>query len=150
MARQQQITIVSRAALLLVMLLPAHAAPEPLAVVSLSGEYRQIPKQVTLILEDSRVVASNIRLGRMDPVALEPEESVERTAEANAVLVVITNQRLLGYGSVIGWREIARETGEPVESVTVEDFAAFVTTGFRYLNFNAATGIWASAPRGPR
>jgi len=124
----------------------ALAGPGVLSA-NVDGTYRQIPKQVTLILEPGRVIASNIRLSRIDPVALQASEVVEQTAEANAVLVVATNQRMLGYGAVVGWREIARLPGETLEAVTVEDFAAFVVTGQRYLNFNADTGLWAAGDR---
>ncbi|MEE4185491.1 MAG: hypothetical protein V2J12_06980 [Gammaproteobacteria bacterium] len=146
---QQPTTFAVAVALLLAALIPAGFT-RPLAAGVLGYENRQIPKQVALIVEDRRVIASNTRLGRMDPVLLEADEVIETTAEAEAVLLVITNHRLLGYGPVIGWRMLAREPGEPVESVVAADFAAFVTTGARYLNFNAANGIWAAEARSSR
>ena len=143
-------TTVACAGLLLASVLAsAQAGPLHLHLITagLDGACRQIPKQVKLIAEEDRLIASNIRLSRVDAEPLADGEQVEQTAEAEAVIVVATNQRLLGYGAVVGWRAIPRETSETLESIVVEDFAGFVVTGQRYLNFNGDTGLWAAEPR---
>lgn len=111
------------------------------------GVNRDVPRQLQLIAEPGRLLASNIRLGRIDEWLLEDGEAVSRTATANAVLAAATGSRLLAYGPVIGWREFELEPGEQVEAMEAEDYALFVTTDRRYLNFSADTGIWAEIAR---
>lgn len=106
-----------------------------------------VPVQVKLIVEADRLVASNVRLSRLDVVDLDPEERVLKRAAAAAVIVVMTNQRLLGYGPAVGWRELARLPDELPENLAAVDYAGFVTTSRRLLNFNARTGIWAAESR---
>ena len=101
-----------------------------------------VPKEVKLIVSGKRLIASNIRFSRFDELKLQAQESILQQAEGEAVILVVTNQRLIGYGILSGWRPMRTEAGERVESVSVEDFAAFVITSSRYLNFNGQTGIW--------
>jgi hypothetical protein len=106
-----------------------------------------IPKEVTLIINGSRLVASNIRFSRFDTLRLNGRESIRERAEAKGVILIITNQRIIGYGVSSGWKDFKTEAGEKIESFTVEDFAAFITTDRRYLNFNGETGVWGKQNR---
>ena len=111
------------------------------------GVNRDVPRQLQLIVEPGRLLASNIRLGRIDEWPLDDGEAVSSTATANAVLAAATGRRLLAYGPVIGWREFELKPGERIEAMEAEDYALFVTTDRRYLNFSADTGIWAEIAR---
>lgn len=133
-------------ALLVCIALPAALASAAIPGL-LDGERVPIPKQVALIVESGRLLASNIRLSRIDPQDLESGELLLKQAEATAVIAAVTNRRILAYGPVIGWRELALLPGEQLESIRVLDFAAFIVTDRRYLNFNAETGIWAQQLR---
>ena len=106
-----------------------------------------IPKQVSLIINGKRLVASNIRFSRFDEINLGAQERIEEQAEGKGVIVVITNQRVIGYGINAGWRDLKTQAGEKLESLKVEDFAVFVTTDMRYLNFNGETGVWGERDR---
>jgi hypothetical protein len=106
-----------------------------------------IPKQVNLVVNCKRLIASNIRLSRFDELNLRAQEEILERAEAKGVIVVITNQRIIGYGLISGWRDLKREAGENVESLLVEDFAAFITTDRRLLNFNGQSGVWGKRDR---
>ncbi|NIQ22972.1 MAG: hypothetical protein GTN92_11480, partial [Pseudomonas stutzeri] len=57
---------------------------------------------------------------------LNAREKIIEQAEAEAVIIIVTNQRIIGYGLQSGWRSMRTEAGERVESVRVEDFAALV------------------------
>ena len=111
--------------------LPAALAQEPVA------------KEVTLIINGRRLIASNVRLSRFDEERLSAKETIVEKTEAKGVIVVATNQRVLAYGVSSGWRDMKTLAGEEVISVRAEDFAAFVVTNKRYLNFNGNTGVWA-------
>ena len=78
---------------------------------------------------------------------LEADETVITSAEAAAVILVVTDRRYLGYGAVIGWRELERLPDETPGTLTAVDFAGFVATSERLLNFNARTGLWAAKSR---
>lgn len=106
-----------------------------------------IPKQVSLVVNGKRLIASNVRLSRFDEFRLHAQEEIAEQAESAGVIVVITNQRIIGYGLISGWRDVKRRAREDIESLMVEDFAAFITTNRRYLNFNGQSGVWGSRDR---
>ncbi len=107
-----------------------------------------VPKQVHLIVEDGRLVASNIRFSRFDVLKLNARERIVDKAVGEGVIVVITSQRYIGYGVTSGWRSMRTEAGEQLEEITVEDFAALIITNRRLLNFNGQTGVWGERKRG--
>ena len=106
-----------------------------------------VPKQVHLIEDHGRLVASNVRFSRFDTLKLDARERILEKAEGEAVIIVITDQRVIAYGVLSGWRPIPRMAGEGVESVTAEDFAALVVTSRRLLNFNGESGVWGESTR---
>ncbi len=106
-----------------------------------------VPKQVHLIVENSRLVASNIRLSRFDELKLNAREKIIEDAVGEAVIVVVTNQRIIGYGVLSGWRSVPANASEEVEEITAEDFAGLVRTNQRLLNFNGQSGVWAQRKR---
>ena len=106
-----------------------------------------IPKQVSLVVNGKRLIASNVRFSRFDELNLRAQEKILEQAEGKGVIVVITNQRIIGYGLISGWRDLKREAGENVESLLVEDFAVFITTDKRLLNFNGQSGLWGKRDR---
>ncbi len=61
--------------------------------------------------------------------------------------MVFTDQRIIGYGVLSGWKAIRTEAGEKLEELEVEDFAALVITNNRLLNFNGESGVWAERAR---
>ena len=106
-----------------------------------------VPKQVHLIVEGNRLVASNIRSSSFAELRLRAREHVRESAEGEAVLLVVTNQRIIAYGLVSGWREIDRDPNERIERVAAEDFAGLVVTSERLLNFNGESGVWGERER---
>jgi hypothetical protein len=101
-----------------------------------------IPKQVSLIVNGKRLVASNVRFSTFSETKLNAREVIEDKAEGKGVLVVVTNQRFIAYGLTSGWNDLNTKAGETVESLSVEDYAVFITTNMRHLNFNGETGVW--------
>ena len=101
-----------------------------------------VPKQVHLIVQGNRLIASNVLFSRFDELKLNARERIIEQAEAEAVIIVVTNQRIIGYGLQSGWREMRTEAGEKLESLRVQDFSALIITDSRYLNFNGSTGLW--------
>lgn len=106
-----------------------------------------VPKQVHLVVESSRLVASNIRLSRFDELKLNARERILDDAVGEAVIVVVTNQRIIGYGVLSGWRSVPANASEEVEEISAEDFAGLVRTNQRLLNFNGQSGVWAQRKR---
>lgn len=102
-----------------------------------------VAKEVTLIINGKRLVASNIRFSRFDELELKAKERIVEQAEDKGVIIIATNQRFIAYGVSSGWKDIKTQAGEKLESLRAEDFAGFVVTNKRYLNFNGETGIWA-------
>ena len=118
-----------------------------LVAMSASANDNATPKEVSLIINGKRLVASNIRFSRFDTLDLNAQEEIREQAEAKGVILIVTNQRIIGYGVSGGWRDLKTEAGEKLESYTVEDYAAFVITNNRYLNFNGETGQWGKQDR---
>jgi hypothetical protein len=106
-----------------------------------------VPKQVHLVVDGNRLVASNIRSSSFDEIRLRARENVRESVEGEAVLLVVTSQRILGYGVVSGWRQIDRVANERIETVTAEDYAGLVVTSERLLNFNGESGVWGERER---
>jgi len=108
----------------------------------------QVAKAVHLIEDNNQLIASNVRFSRFDPFKLDARESIIKTAEGKAVIIVVTDQRILGYGVLSAWRALDLLAGEKAVKVSAEDFAGLVITNKRYLNFNGESGVWALQVRG--
>ena len=134
------LSVVGVAACLCTALLPAGAHAQG----STSGS---VPKQVHLITDSGRILASNVRLNRFDELKLQAQERVREQKVGEAVAVVITNQRFVAYGVLSGWRSVDRSPNEQIESVSAEDYAALIVTSQRLLNFNGENGAWGEQRR---
>lgn len=108
---------------------------------------RGVPKQVHLIVDGNRLIASNVRASNFDELRLRARENVRDSAEGEAVLVVVTSQRIIAYGLASGWRAVDRVPNERIERVAAEDFAGLVVTSERLLNFNGESGVWGERER---
>lgn len=107
-----------------------------------------LPKLVYLIEEDGELIASNIKFNRFDELKLQAKESVVQYAVANAVIVLVTNKRIVAYSVyAASWKILDREADEQVKTISAEDYAALVVTSKRYLSFNGKTGVWAETQR---
>ncbi len=102
-----------------------------------------VPKQVYLVVEKNRLIASNTRHSRFDELKLKPQEKLIEKAVGNAVIVAVTNERILGYGVSAGWRTLSILNEEKAKQVSVQDYATLVITNKRLLNFSGRTGRWA-------
>jgi len=112
-----------------------------------SASSGSVPKQVHLVMDGTKIVASNVKLNRFDELKLQAQEKVREQKVGEAVAVVVTNQRIVAYGVLSGWRDIDRQPNEVIESVSAQDFAGLIVTSQRLLNFNGETGIWAEQKR---
>jgi hypothetical protein len=101
-----------------------------------------VPKQVHLVADGDKILASNVRFNRFDELKLRAQEKVREQKVGEAVAVVVTNQRIIAYGVVSGWRDIDRQPNEVIESLSAQDFAGLIVTNQRLLNFNGESGIW--------
>jgi len=129
------------AACLCVAVLTAGVLAQP------SGTSGNIPKQVHLVTDSGRILASNVRLNRFDELKLQAQERVREQKVGEAVAIVITNRRFVAYGVLSGWRAVDRSVNEQVESVSAEDYAALIVTNERMLNFNGESGAWGEQKR---
>jgi hypothetical protein len=106
-----------------------------------------VPKLVHFIVDGNRLVASNVRFNRFDELRLNAQERIDDSREGDAVIVVVTNQRVIAYGVVSGWRATDRVPNERIVSLSAEDYAALVVTSRRMLNFNGESGVWGERGR---
>ena len=106
-----------------------------------------VPKQVHLVVDGKRLMASNVRLNSFDELELGAQERVREQQVGEAVIIVVTNQRILGYGVFSGWRSVDRVPNETIESLSAEDYAGLIVTTQRMLNFNGETGVWGERKR---
>jgi hypothetical protein len=106
-----------------------------------------VPKQVHLVLDGNRILASNIRLNRFDELKLGAQERIREQRVGEGVAIVVTNQRIIAYGVLSGWVPMDRVANETIQSVSAEDYAGLIVTDLRMLNFNGETGVWAEQRR---
>jgi hypothetical protein len=120
-------------------LLPAPSSSQSRSAV--------VPKQVHLVVDGNSLMASNVRLNRFDELKLSAQERIRDQRVGEAVIVVITNQRIIAYGVVTGWRSVSLAPNEQIDSIAAEDYAGLIVTSRRMLNFNGETGVWAERAR---
>jgi hypothetical protein len=106
-----------------------------------------VRKQVFLVVDGDRLVASNVRTNGFDEIRLDARERMLDSEEGEGVIIVITNQRMLAYGAASGWSAKDRNTNEDVQSVSAADYAGLIVTSRRMLNFNGETGVWGEHQR---
>jgi len=111
------------------------------------GGANYVAKQVHLVNDNGRLFASNIKLNRFDELKLDAQERVLDQQEGAGVAVVVTNQRIVVYGVLSGWRSMDRLPNEQIESIMAEDYAGLIVTSTRMLNFNGETGVFAERKR---
>ena len=115
--------------------------------VPVAAQNGYVPKQVHLVSDNGKLFASNVKLNRFDELKLDAQERVLDQQVGAAVAVVITNQRIVAYGVLSGWRSVDRMPNEQIESIMAEDYAGVIVTSNRLLNFNGETGVWAAQKR---
>ncbi len=107
-----------------------------------------IEKLLFLVVDKDEVIASNTRLGRFDRLEMSAKERILEYKTANAVAVVVTNQRFAAYGVFPGsWNSRRVQAGEKLEALEVADFSATLVTTDRILNFYGRTGTWSETKR---
>jgi len=98
--------------------------------------------------EGDRIIVSNVRFSRTDELVLGGRERLEDTADSAAMLVLVTSRRFVAYSVyTASWQAVDRRPGETVEELAAEDWAAYVLTSRRVLNFNGRTAAWSEGNR---
>jgi hypothetical protein len=118
-------------------------------ITSTTVQADESPAKLVYVVRDGDViVASNILFSRSDELELIAQEKVLRQEEDNAIVVLLTNQRLVAYSVyTAAWVTIALQAGESVERFEAEDYSAFALTNRRILNFNGQNGNWSQTRR---
>ena len=107
-----------------------------------------VEKSVFLVVEDDRIIASNVQTGQFFDFDFSAKEKVQQQIVANGVAIVVTNQRYAGIGVFSGgWQSIRRIAGESVISAKAQDYSALIVTSDRVLAFNGKTGSWSDRKR---
>lgn len=108
----------------------------------------EVEKVLFLVVEKDEVIASNTKAGRFDRLDLHAKERIRDYKVANAVAVVVTNQRYAAYGVLSGgWQSIKLVAQEKTESIQVADYSATIVSSERILNFYGRSGTWNEARR---
>ena len=98
--------------------------------------------------DGDKFIASNVLFSRSDEFQLSAQESVKQQLTDNAILVVATNRRLIGYSVyTASWVTISLKAGEVLEELQAEDYSAFAVTSRRVLSFNGRVGQWSETSR---
>lgn len=106
------------------------------------------PKLVYLIVDENKLIASNIEFNRFDELKLRAKEMVIQQSVGSAVAVVVTNQRIIAYSVfTASWKTKSVKADEKVQNVEAEDYSALVVTSKRFLSFNGKTAVWAETSR---
>ena len=105
-------------------------------------------KVLFLIKDSDRLVASNTLFSRFDELKISAKEQILQQEVAEAVAVVVTNQRIIAYGAYApGWQSERLMANERVESIQAEDSSVQVVTSDRLLSFYGRRGSWAITKR---
>ena len=105
-------------------------------------------KVLFLIKDSDRLVASNTLFSRFDELKISAKEQILQQEVAEAVAVVVTNQRIIAYGAYApGWQSERLIANERVESIQAEDSSVQVVTSDRLLSFYGRRGSWAITKR---
>jgi len=108
----------------------------------------EVEKVLFLVVEKDEVIASNTKAGRFDRLSLHAKERVRDYKVANAVAVVVTNQRYAAYGVLSGgWKSIKLVAQEKTESIQIEDYSVTIVSSERVLNFYGRSGAWSETRR---
>jgi hypothetical protein len=107
-----------------------------------------VPKTLFLVTEADRIVAANADTGQFFELDMHAKEKVEHSHVANAVAVLITNQRFVAIGAFPGgWHSIRRQADEEFVSVEAAGYSALVVTSERILTFSGRNGSWSYRAR---
>jgi hypothetical protein len=107
-----------------------------------------VEKSMFLVVEEDRIIASNVQTGQFFDFNFSAKEEVQQQIVANGVAIVVTNQRYAGIGVFSGgWQSIRRIAGESVISAEAQDYSALIVTSDRVLAFNGKTGSWSDRKR---
>ena len=107
-----------------------------------------VPKLVYLIVDEDKLIASNIKFSRFDELTLGAKESVTEHAAGNAVIVIVTNKQIVAYSVyTASWKTKSIQPDEKIESISAEDYSALVVSSKRFLSFNGKSGVWAETQR---
>ncbi len=107
-----------------------------------------VVKTIFLVTESDRVIAANADTGQFFELELHAKETVEHSHVANAVAVLVTNQRFAAIGAYPGgWRSIRRQADESFVSAEAEGYSALVLTSDRILSFSGRNGSWSFRDR---
>ena len=102
-----------------------------------------VAKTIFLVDEDDKVVAANAATGQFFDLPLHAKEKILDRYVANAVAILVTNQRFAGVGSYpSGWSSLRRIADEKLVSAEVVDTSALLVTSDRILTFNGDNGSW--------
>jgi len=105
-------------------------------------------RQIFWHREGDRIIVSNVRFSRTDELVLGGREQLEETADSTAMLVLVTSRRFIAYSVyTASWQAVDRRPGETVEQLAAEDWAGYVLTSRRVLNFNGRTAAWSEGNR---
>jgi len=108
----------------------------------------EVEKTLFLVDESDRVVAVNAETGQFFDFVISAKERVQDRYVANAVAILVTNQRFAGVGGYpSGWSSLRRKAQEKVVSAEVVDRSAVLVTSDRILTFNGKTGAWSETRR---
>jgi hypothetical protein len=119
-----------------------------LAMPGISGADQEVEKTIFMVDESDRVVAVNAETGQFFDLVLSAKERIQDRIVANAVAILVTNQRFAGVSDYpSGWSSLRRKAGEKVVSAEAADHSALVVTSDRILVFNGKTGAWSEKRR---
>jgi hypothetical protein len=135
-------------ACLLLLLLPLLLALVPAAAPAQGVRDESPARLLYVVREGDTFIASNVLFSRTDEFELAAQERVAEERRDNAILIVATNRRLIGYSVyTAAWVTLPLKAGERLEQLEAEDYSGFALTSRRIMNFNGRTGEWSESRR---
>ena len=137
-----------RLAFVCLLLLPVLLAVVPATAVPQGARGEPPARLLYVVREGDTFIASNVLFSRTDEFELAAQERVTEERRDNAILIVATNQRLIGYSVyTAAWVTLPLKAGERLEQLEAEDYSGFALTSRRIMNFNGRTGEWSESRR---
>ena len=137
-----------RLAFVCLLFLPVLLAVVPATAVPQGARSEPPARLLYVVREGDTFIASNVFFSRTDEFELAAQERVAEERRDNAVLIVATNRRLIGYSVyTAAWVTLPLKAGERLEQLEAEDYSGFALTSRRIMNFNGRTGEWSESDR---
>jgi len=113
-------------------------------------QYVEHDQRVFFAQDKQKLIAVDSQTARSIEFRLRVREDIVAVREGRASIAVATDQRLLAFSVLTGWRPLRLELREQLTRLRASGFSVFAETTQRILTFNGVTGKWFVRRKSPR